>query len=92
MSDASLKELRKIIDDIDSQIVALLNERARTALEVGKVKAGIRQEAYDPARERAVLDKIDRLNDGPLSKGAVEEIYATILTACREIQIEKRQD
>jgi hypothetical protein len=30
---------------------------------------------------------IDNLNDGPLSKGAVEDIYAAIISACREIQL-----
>ena len=36
--------------------------------------------------------KIDILNKGPLGKGAIEEIYAAIITACREIQIEQQQD
>jgi chorismate mutase len=89
MTDRSLEELRKIIDDIDSQMVGLLNERARTALEVGKVKADAGKGAYDPGREKTVLDTIDRLNEGPLSKGALEEIYAAIMTACRELQIQK---
>lgn len=88
MSNRSLEELRKIIDDIDSQIVGLLNERASTALEAGKVKSTIGKETYDPSREHAVLDKIDHLNDGPLPKGSIEDIYAAIITACREIQIQ----
>lgn len=87
MKDRSLEELRTIIDDIDSQIVVLLNERAKTAQQTGKIKSGLGREAYDPNRERRVLNKINKLNLGPLPKGSLEEIYAAIITACREIQI-----
>lgn len=86
MDQQSLETLRNTIDDLDKRLVSLLNERAQAAVEIGKVKAGIGKATYDPARERAVLDKIDALNAGPLSKGAIEEIYACIITACREIQ------
>jgi chorismate mutase-like protein len=80
MDKSSLAELRKIIDDIDSQIVVLLNERARTALEIGKAKTKLGKEAYDPSRERSVLGKIEKLNHGPLPKGSIDEIYTAIIT------------
>ena len=39
MSDDKLKPLRDQIDAIDAQLLALLNERARVAQQVGHVKA-----------------------------------------------------
>lgn len=87
MTAQSLTELRKNIDDIDSQLVALLNERARLAVAIGRSKAQTGKVVYDPTRERAVLGKIDSLNQGPLPKGSLEDIYAAIITACREIQL-----
>ncbi len=37
-TNSRLKEIRREINKIDSQILALLNERARYSLEVGKLK------------------------------------------------------
>jgi len=82
-----LEHLRTRINHINEELVRLLNERAAVALEIGELKAGSGTNVYDPARERAVLDQINQLNQGPLDKGALEEIFATIMTACREIQL-----
>ena len=35
----TLKDLRLEIDNIDSQILALLNKRAESVIQVGKIKA-----------------------------------------------------
>jgi chorismate mutase-like protein len=82
-----IDRLRKRINHLDEQLLALLNERAQTALQVGKAKAHEHREVYDPMRERAVLERLASLNTGPLSKGAVEEVFTSIIAACREIQI-----
>jgi len=79
--------LRQKINEIDEQIVRLLNDRAEAAQHIGKAKAKTGAEVYDPNRERYVLERIDQLNKGPLSKGAIEEVYACIMTACRELQM-----
>ncbi len=84
--------LRKQIDTIDEQLLSLINERASLAIEIGDVKNRIGGKTYDPTRERFILEQIDDLNKGPLDKGAVEEIFATIITACREIQIRERSN
>ncbi|HSX15935.1 MAG TPA: chorismate mutase [Candidatus Saccharimonadales bacterium] len=89
MMQDELTTLRKDIDSVDEQLVRLLNERAAVVLKIGKLKIKHGTKAYDPARERVVLDHIDKLNKGPLHKGAMEEIFATIITVCREIQIKK---
>jgi len=78
--------LRKQINLLDEQLVRLLNERAAVAVEIGRLKAAAGVQPYDPARERAVLEHIVGLNKGPLGKGDIEDIFATIITACREIQ------
>lgn len=81
-----LDNLRKRINELDAQLVRLLNERAETAVQIGHAKSTTGKAVYDPARERAVLDRIDALNTGPLDKGAVEDIFSGIIAACREIQ------
>jgi len=82
----NIRALRERINALDEQLLALLNKRAQVALEIGKQKAQYGGEIYDPERERAVIEHIDATNTGPLDKGAVEELFAAIITACREIQ------
>ena len=82
-----IDRLRQRINHIDEQLVHLLNDRAEAARQIGKAKAVSGTGVYDAERERDVLERIDSLNKGPLSKGALEEVYACIMTACRELQI-----
>lgn len=86
MTEDTLIELRQNIDQIDQELVRLLNKRATFALETRKAKSLQGFDVYDPNRERAVLEKIDKMNDGPIPKGLMEDIYATIISACRQIQ------
>jgi chorismate mutase-like protein len=81
-----LDRLRDNINTLDEQIVQLVNDRAKAALEIGNIKTKLGAKVYDPDRERAVLEHISGLNKGPLNKGALEDIFASIITACREIQ------
>lgn len=81
-----LKTLRTRINQLDRQLVDLLNERAKTALQIGQAKAETGKAVYDPVREQAVLEEIAALNAGPLSQAAAEAIFRAIITACREIQ------
>lgn len=81
-----VREIRRQIDTVDEQLLVLLNERARLALAVGKAKRGSGKQIYDPTREAEVLNRLTELNNGPLGKGAVEEVFAEIITVCREIQ------
>jgi len=53
--DEPLRALRSAIDEIDRRIVALLNERARLAQEVGRVKDASDLPVYRPEREAEVL-------------------------------------
>ena len=62
----SIEELRKKIDDIDLQLIKLLNERARVVVEIGKLKNITEKPIYAPDREKAVLERIIKTNEGPL--------------------------
>lgn len=61
-----LKPLREKIDAIDAQILALLNERAKVAEEVGHVKAETNAPVFRPEREAQVLRGVAERNPGPL--------------------------
>jgi chorismate mutase/prephenate dehydratase len=77
----SLEEDRKAIDAIDSQILKLLNERARLAKKIAEQRGY----AFDPARERQILDRLSELNTGPLPSKAVRNIYHDVLASMRAL-------
>ena len=62
-----LSDIRKNIDSIDEQLVALLEERAKLSIEVGKTKSSDPNARYfAPERERDVIERIVALHgDGP---------------------------
>ena len=76
----SLEELRKQIDKIDIQLVKLLNERARTVIEIGKLKARTGKPIYAPDREKEVLAKITAVNEGPLPNKCLTAIRRELMS------------
>jgi chorismate mutase/prephenate dehydratase len=75
-----LPVLRAAIDAVDSQIVALLNERAALVVEVGRRKAADGTPVYAPHREQAVLSRVLALNRGPLLSCTLESVYREIMS------------
>ncbi|UQZ91014.1 prephenate dehydratase [Deltaproteobacteria bacterium Smac51] len=82
-----LKELRGKIDNLDDQILELLQERASTAIEIGRVKKTNSIAVLDRGREKSLLDRLMMKSvDQPLSGEAIREIYTDIIRACRAAQ------
>ncbi len=85
-----LSALRGRIDDIDAEILKLLNERARCALEVADVKrarsGAVAPIYYRPEREAQVLRHIISLNEGPLTNEKVAQVYRQIMSACLALE------
>lgn len=82
----NLTEWRKRIDEIDADLVRLLNERTRMALEIGRIKHRDGGEVYVPAREKEVLDRVCELNAGPLLPESVRAIYREIMSAALALE------
>lgn len=82
-----LKKNRKELDLLDKKLLTLLNRRLRITLEIGKIKKGIGKKIYDAEREKEILDRLKRKNKGPLKKGDLKKIFATIMKVCRRSQI-----
>ena len=78
--DEELDTLRERIDGLDRDIVRLLNERARLALEAGRLKAAQgRDGVRDPEREREVLLRVAMANEGPLPQADLVDVYRRII-------------
>jgi chorismate mutase-like protein len=84
--DRRLDALRRRIDAIDAQIVALLNRRSRVALQIGAHKRARGGALYAPEREQAVLARVRARNKGPLSDAALEAIYREIMSAALALE------
>ncbi len=83
----NLNELRKKIDGIDGQILKLINERYRHVIEVGHFKKKTAHAIYVPEREKAIIERLDKLNKGPLTPHALRAIYREIISGA--ISLEK---
>lgn len=86
MSDNELEVLRREIDLIDSELVAMLNRRAEVALRIARHKAQTGTSIYAPDRERQVLDRVLSASSGPLKPEHIRSIYREILSASRALQ------
>jgi chorismate mutase / prephenate dehydratase len=82
----SLQEHRQAIDRLDKKIVALLNERTKHVLEIGAIKLKSGEEIYAPHRELAVLERICKLNDGPITDESLRAIYREIMSSALSLE------
>jgi len=82
----TLAELRQAIDRCDEQIVHLLNERTRHVLQIGELKRAAGQEIYVPNRERAVLQRICKLNEGPITDDSLRYIYREVMSSALALE------
>jgi chorismate mutase / prephenate dehydratase len=87
VANRDLEALRNQIDSLDEKIVGLLNERARVVVDIGKFKQANKQPVYAPEREKAVLEKVRKLNQGPLSDRCLEAVYRELMSG--SFQLEK---
>ena len=85
---ATLASLRQAIDAVDDQLLALLNQRARHASEVGRIKSAAAPEAlfHAPRREREVLSRLEAANPGPFPSTAVRTVFQEVMSACLSLE------
>src|SRR5580658_8460215 len=82
----NIPEHRKAIDKLDAQIVRLLNERTRHVLEIGDMKLKAGEEIYAPHRERAVLQRLFKLNAGPITNESLRAIYREVMSSALSLE------
>ncbi|MCX5542177.1 prephenate dehydratase [Paraburkholderia sp. CNPSo 3076] len=84
--NSQLKPLRERIDAIDAQLIALLNQRASVALEVGEVKKHFNAPVFRPEREQQVIERLQNMSDGPLGNDHISAIWREIMAASRSLE------
>ena len=86
----SLPEIRQQIDAVDAQLLALLNQRAALANEVGHIKQVEGSPVFRPEREAAVIRGLQERNEGPLRSTSLAPIWREIMSACRALEAPQR--
>jgi chorismate mutase-like protein len=87
-----LADCRRVIDRIDAQIVALLNERARAVEIIAQVKQECSMPVYEPKREDEVYRNVTEKNQGPLDPEAVKRVFERVIDEMRTLQKTRMQD
>lgn len=86
----ALQRLRLKIDTIDSDIQALISERAICAQDVAKVKINSGSDVspvfYRPEREAQVLANVMARNTGPLANEDMARLFREIMSACLALE------
>jgi chorismate mutase / prephenate dehydratase len=91
--DAALElaRIRDRIDELDTRIVELLNERAVLGRHAGRAKAlAGRRAIRDREREREVLLRVAMANGGPLTQADLLSIYRRVVAATRMLETKDR--
>ena len=83
-----IADWRKKIDEVDRRLVELLSERARAAVEIGRLKRDTNLPIYEPERERVVFENVKKLNQGPLPGKDLVRIFERIMDVMRNVQKE----
>ena len=88
MSDDAkeIGDWREKIDSIDQHIVDLINQRLGYAIEIGRVKRATGRQVRDVARERSLIERLQSLNDGPMSDEAIADLFARIIAEARILE------
>ena len=86
-----IADWRVKIDEIDRKLVELLNERARAAQAIGKIKAQTHAPIYEPEREKVIVRNVCRNNTGPLPEKELVHLFEIIVDVkARAIQVVDR--
>lgn len=78
--------LRRLIDKLDDQILASLNERAKIAMQIGKLKKDSLSGLHAPAREIEIYERLSRVNKGPFPNEALRTVFREIISASLSLE------
>jgi chorismate mutase/prephenate dehydratase len=83
----SLEDLRKHIDNADTEIVRLIAERIAISRQIGEEKRTSGRQVRDPERERRVVARVRGLaRESNINEQDIEGIYRQIIAASTTVQ------
>ncbi|MFQ5498038.1 MAG: chorismate mutase [Candidatus Zixiibacteriota bacterium] len=86
MSTKKMKNIRGRIDEVDTRLLYLFNQRAELVLEMARAKVSEGRKLYDPKRERDIFVRITEKNPGPLAPEAIVRLFERIIDESRRLE------
>ena len=77
---------RARIDTIDQILVDLINRRLEFAIQIGRIKRDSGKQVRDVGRERELIERLQRHNNGPMSDAAIADLFARIISEARILE------
>ena len=84
----SIDNVRERMDAIDDELLRLFNERAKLALEIGRMKKDLGLPIYIPSREEQIITRVQQENPGPLSPTSIARLYQPRIQESRALEEE----
>ena len=72
--------------ELDAELLALLNERAKCVMKIGAIKQKENTEVLVPQREIELLDRLISINRGPMTSKMVQHIFQEIIDTLKDLQ------
>jgi chorismate mutase/prephenate dehydratase len=79
MSDSLLRRLREEIAERDRAILYAINERLRLVAELKRHKETEGIAFVDPEQEERLLQRLEAVNSGPISREGLRQLWKEIL-------------
>ena len=87
-----LKELRKEIDAIDSQLVKLYEDRMDVSSRIADFKISTGKKVFDREREIEKINAVKSLTHSDFNRIGIEELFSQIMSMSRKLQYQKLSD
>ena len=84
-----LQEIRNQLDQVDSRLVELFEERMKLCGEVAEYKQKTGKAIFDPEREKQKRFAVRSLAKTPFNEIAVDEMFAQLMTISRRYQYQQ---
>ena len=81
-----LQKLRRQIQTIDAELVAILQRRIEVVLQIGQYKEDHRLPVRDKNRENEVIEQILSTPHDPMDSDALKNLFEFIMKICRDAQ------
>ena len=77
-----IDDMRNLINILDDEIMALLDERFTVSKKIGKIKSLTKTDVLDTKREKTIIDKTSKYSHSP----EIGIVYKTIMNASKSLQ------
>ncbi len=87
--ELDLQKIREQLDQVDSQLVELFEQRMKLCGDVAEYKRKSKKPIFDPEREKQKRFAVRSLAKTPFNEIAVDEMFAQLMTISRRYQYQQ---